>query len=309
MKEKVKPNSSGEALELLIVTDNNEQWNGPIGDTIRTYFGQLMLTLPQPEPIFKLKNIELNLLSDMLKLLHNIFIVSIDKNLTKSVIEINKDLWSSPQCVIRISAPSKEAFFTEFSKDYDNCLQIFKDIEIQRTIKSNSIRLQPSIDALLKTDFNISLSIPFGYYVAIEDKNFIWLRNETKIISQGICIYSENYIDTNQFNPDYIIQLRDSVMRMHIPGPREGSYMSTSIDPVFPEFKKILLNGNFAVETRGLWETKGEYMGGPYISYTTVNSKRTRIITLEGFVYAPGGDKAPLLLKVESIIHTIQFMD
>lgn len=296
-------------MELLVITDNNEQWDGPIGDTIRTYFGQLITTLPQPEPVFNLKNVEFSVFSDMLKVLHNIFIVTIDKNLTQSVIEINKDLWSSPQCVIRISAPSKEAFFTEFSKDKDKYLQIFKDIEIQRTIKANSINLQPSIDALLKEDFNVSMSIPFGYYVAIEDKNFIWLRNETKTLGEGICIYYENYSDTNQFNPDYIIQMRDSVMRSHIPGPREGSYMSTSIDPVFPEFKRVILNGHFAIETRGLWETKGEYMGGPFISYTTVNRKRTRIITLEGYVYSPGGDKAPLILKVESIIHTVQFTD
>jgi hypothetical protein len=309
MKEKVKPDSSGAALELLVITDNKEQWEGSIGDTIRYYFGHLITTLPQPEPVFNLKNIEFSAFNDMFKVLHNIFIVTIDKNLTKPVIEINNDLWSSPQCVIRISAPSNEDFFTEISKDRDSCLQIFKEIEIQRTIKTNSLNLQPSIDALLKEDFNLSMNIPFGYYVAIEDKNFIWLRNETKTLGEGICIYYENYSDTNQFNSDNIIQMRDSVMRSYIPGPREGSYMSTSIDPIFPEFKRMILNGNFAIETRGLWETKGEYMGGPFISYTTVNRSRTRIITLEGYVYAPGANKAPLILQVESIIHTVQFAD
>lgn len=309
LKEDIQPDSSGAPLELVVITDNHDQWTGPIGETIDAFFGQNITTLPQPEPYFKVLNYECSAFNSMIQKHHNIFIVTIDRNLSKPFVEINNYLWTSPQCVIKMTCPSNETFFTEFEENKNSFMKQFHYTDIRRTIKTNSLSLQPSIDDRLKNDFNLTLDVPSGYYIAIENINFMWLRHETMTHSEGICIYFENYRDTNQFNPDYIIHVRDSVMKLYVLGPREGSYMSTSIDPIFPEFKSTQINGLSVLETRGLWETAGEYMGGPFISYTTHDKKRGRITTLEGFVYAPREDKAPLLLKVESILNTVKFTD
>jgi len=65
----------------------------------------------------------------------------------------------------------------------------------------------------------------------------------------------------------------------------------------------------FAVETRGLWEVNGNFMGGPFINYTLVNEKTNKVVTLDGYVYAPNAPKRDLLLQVETIIHSLEFSD
>ena len=50
-------------------------------------------------------------------------------------------------------------------------------------------------------------------------------------------------------------------------------------------------------------------MGGPFVNITQLDEKRNRIVTVEGFVYAPGNDKRDLLQQVEAIIYTLDFTD
>jgi hypothetical protein len=303
------PNSTGATLELLVVTDNKAEWTGPVGDTIRAFFGQMVATLPQPEPMFKVVNLESSAFSQMFQTHHNILIINIDKNLTEPVIETRKDLWASPQRVIKMSMPSEASFFTEFGKYQQTFLELFREVDIERTNKKFAAVRQANITDKLITDFHLSLIVPAGYRIAKETSNFMWIRNETTTTSQGIFIYFERYTDTNQLNPNRIIQVRDSVMHQYIPGPREGSYMSTEKGIINPEFKILKLNGYYAVETRGLWETIGDYMGGPFVSYTAVDEKRERVVTIEGYVYAPGTTKSLLLHQVEAILKTLKFID
>ena len=51
------PHSTGKTLEIIVVTNNKAQWNGAIGDVIKTFFGQDQVGLPQPEPLFSMFNI------------------------------------------------------------------------------------------------------------------------------------------------------------------------------------------------------------------------------------------------------------
>jgi len=69
------------------------------------------------------------------------------------------------------------------------------------------------------------------------------------------------------------------------------------------------VNGNFVTEMRGLWETVGDFMGGPFISWSFVDEKRSRIVTAFGYVYAPKVAKRNPIRKVESVLKTIDFPD
>ncbi len=58
---------------------------------------------------------------------------------------------------------------------------------------------------------------------------------------------------------------------------------------------------------RGLWELHGDFMGGPFVSYTVVDERHNRVVTLDGFVYNPGHDKRDLLRQIESLLYTLSF--
>ena len=50
----------------------------------------------------------------------------------------------------------------------------------------------------------------------------------------------------------------------------------------------------------------GETMGGPFISHTRLDELHNRLITIEGFVFAPGRDKRNLLRQVEAMVYSVQ---
>ena len=84
--------------------------------------------------------------------------------------------------------------------------------------------------------------------------------------------------------------------------------MTTVSDlPVFR--KEFSLNKQYAVELRGLWELENDYMGGPFVSFTTLDKKRNRIITVEGFVFAPRYDKHNYIRKLEAILYSLKIVD
>ena len=80
--------------------------------------------------------------------------------------------------------------------------------------------------------------------------------------------------------------------------------MSTA-EVIVPESQKLLFKGHFAVETRGLWDVKGDFMGGPFLNYAIHDEKRNRIINLDGYTYYPNKDKRDLMLQLETVFYTL----
>jgi len=77
------------------------------------------------------------------------------------------------------------------------------------------------------------------------------------------------------------------------------------IDP--PATKRIDFKGHFAVEMRGMWDLEGDFMGGPFLSYTFVDPRNNRIFTIDGFVYNPNEEKKDLVRQLEAILYTLDF--
>jgi hypothetical protein len=69
----------------------------------------------------------------------------------------------------------------------------------------------------------------------------------------------------------------------------------------------VVLGGLPAVETRGLWRTYGDFMGGPFLSYTVADSAAGVVYTLEGLVYSPGMAKRLVLLEMEAAFRAATF--
>jgi hypothetical protein len=76
-----------------------------------------------------------------------------------------------------------------------------------------------------------------------------------------------------------------------------------------PVTRTLRIKKNLATEVRGLWEVKKDFMGGPFISYTFVDTKNNRVITLDGYVFAPGERKHDLLKQVQAILLSFEFIE
>lgn len=303
------PVSIGKPSEIIVVTNNKAQWNSVIGDTLVQFFYQEMPGLPQPEPMFTLVNIPEESFIDMYKTNRSIFIIDINPSFKKPQIETRENLWAKPQRVIKITAPNTNSFLDEFEKDKDWILEAFVQNEHERLLQAYRFVEDRKITEALKNSFGINMVIPGGFSIAEKTRNFMWIRKETLTNSQGIIIYTYDYTDTNAFNPEFIINYRNKVTEAYIPGPADSSFMIVSEQFVLPVFQEVNFNDVYAVETRGLWELENDFMGGPFISYTLVDERKQKIMTIDAYVFAPSEEKRDLVRELEAILNSLTFVD
>lgn len=304
-----KPNSSGKTAEVIVVTLNDAGWDGPVGDTIRSFFSRQFDVLPQPEPLFEITNIPAATFEEtaMFQSHHNVLIVDIDKNLKKTSLDVRNDEWASPQTVFRLYAPTEENFYAYLKESGNTILQLLMKSERERLQNTFGKFRDAEVIEELKNHFKLTMELPSGFYIAKKTADFIWIRKETPKISQGIMIYTYDFVDTIAFDVARILSFRNSMTEEYIPGPSEGSFMKVSEEYMPVISGKIDFNGKFAVETRGLWELENDFMGGPFVNYTLVDEKQNKVITLDGYVYAPNAPKRDLMIQMEALIYSLKF--
>jgi len=303
-----KPMSIGSTAEVLVVIQNEEQWENQIGQSIKKYLAADVYGLPQPEPTFKLLHLKMANFSNLFQKQRNIIIVNIDPKVKKPKITVAHDRWAAPQLVFTITAPSPVAFAKVFTAKKDYLIEKYLSSERQRILKVFRSSLDNKIMKAIKKNFSFTLAIPTGFYVAKTKPGFMWIRHEANRYSQGIIIISVPYKDTAQFSRDKIL-LQIQQFQLHdIPGPSSGSYMT--LDRKFLIPKDTLITDfptHYATEIRGLWRVAHDFMGGPFVSYTFLDKNTNRITTLFGYVYFPNHNKRDLLLQIESILYSVKF--
>lgn len=303
-----KDRSAGGTSEILVVTQNDDQWDGMIGDTIRSFFLQPQYGLPQPEPLKKLAHINVSGFNDMFKKHKCLLIVEINPNLEKAVVETGEDLWSAPQRVMKIVAPNRTEWCRVFNEQKEAYKMMYDKVERERIMSV----LRPSTDVKIgnriKDKLGFNITIPSGFFIAKDEPDFMWLRKELEKNSFGIFIYTTPYKDTLQLELNSLVSLRDRLLQKYVPGPADGSFMTTEKEFVPPvvNYASGYPTG-FAAEVRGMWCLVGDYMAGPFVSYTFPDERTGNLVTLEGYVYYPNHDKRDDLLQLQSILYSVSF--
>lgn len=303
-----KDRSAGGTSEILVVTQNDDQWQGIIGDTIRAFFLQPQYGLPQPEPLNKLAHINVKGFTDMFKKHKCLLIVEIDPNLDKAVVETGEDLWSAPQRVMKIVAPNRAEWCRVFNEQKEAYKVMYDKVERERIMSV----LRPSTDVKIgnriKDKLGFNLTIPSGFFISKDEPDFMWIRKELDKNSFGIFIYTTPYEDTLQLELNSLVSVRDRLLQKYVPGPADGSFMTTEKEFVPPVVNYISgYPTGFAAEVRGMWCLVGDYMAGPFVSYTFPDEKTGNLVTLEGYVYYPNHDKRDDLLQLQSILYSVSF--
>ena len=305
-----KDRSAGGTAEILVVTQNDEQWNGMVGDSIRHFFLDYQYGLPQPEAQNDLAHINVSGFSDMFKKHKCILQVEIDPQIEKAKAETATDLWAAPQRYVKITAPSLQSWVDLFESQKTIYKMWFDEVERERILSV----FRPSVDNNLveaiaqKTGF--TLTVPQGFYLAKNEPDFMWLRKELERSSACIVIYQTPYIDTAQFSANSLVAMRNMVLQKHIPGPLEGSYMSTETEFVPPLVTYVAdFPAGYAVEMRGMWKVENDFMGGPFVSYTFADSRTGNLVTVEGYYYEPNQKKRNQLLQLEAILYSLKFVE
>ena len=294
-QQKLLPASSGNINNVSVVT-SDELWDGAVGDIIRESFGRPIYGLPQIEPVFSLSHIPSKVFSGFATKSRTILKVDISE---KEGVFNFKNTYASPQRIIQITANSVDKIIEIINENLNSIYSTMYLNEIQEKQRRISKNLNQT--QAIKNSTGLTLRFPSAYRVAKVDSNFVWIRRD--IETGSVNLFISRYNDKNNSS---ILKIRDSISRQHIPGPVENTFMST--DPIYtPSSQQISIRGKQILETRGLWEIKGQFMAGPFLNYQfESNTKQDEYIMLDGFVYSPGSSKREYVFELEAIMRSLK---
>ncbi|MCF8371015.1 MAG: DUF4837 family protein [Bacteroidales bacterium] len=301
------PNVTGKAGEVVIVIDK-QLWEGPVGDAFIKQLAGEVPALPQGEPMFDLIDIPRAAFTDIFQTHRNLILTSISKNVKEPIVKVRKDVYAKPQIAIQIEVNSKEQLLAVIEERGAGILDKLVEKERERIITNYRNFEEPGISAKLRKLHNLSMIFPRGYSYDLDTTNFAWIAHETPEISQGILVYYYDYKDTSSFNKENLISKRDEILQKYVLGPVDNTYMTTEKDlPI--SYREFILNERYTTEISGLWKLDGPaFMGGPFVSLSTVDTLRNRVVTVEGFVFAPKQDKRNYLRQVEAILYSLRIV-
>lgn len=300
----IKPGSTGKAYEVLLVAPP-AMWEGALGDTLRAFFMQPVPMLNQKEPLMDLISIAPHNLKGLLMNHHNILIARSGVEYPDTAIGVAYDVYAKPQIVVELTGPSDSAITAYAWEHRTELLQVFEMAERDQFTAFATGYPSPAIKDKIKEQFDFSLSVPKGYMIRSSSQDFLWVSQELPMVSQGITIYSYPYTGKSDFERDSLLNKRNQFVA-RIPGPSDNSYMTTA-KIIDPEVEYIRIHGRSWAEMKGFWDVEGDYMGGPFITYSTVDTRTNRVISIDLYVYSPKFGKRNYIRELEHIVYTAQF--
>ncbi len=297
------PQASGRPYEVLVIMDG-DLWESLTGRALFDVLDTDIPGLPQPERSFHISQASPKDYNRTLKMFRNIIEVNIDRRqFTTTKFKFVRNEYAMDQVIMRINSPSNEAFATYVTEHSQDIIDFFNNMEINRLCVDLRDEYSQTALKLAKELFDCDFHAPKELKSYKRGKDFFWVSNDSPSGLVSICMYSYPYEGPQIFNKRYLLHKRDSVMQKNLPGREPDMYMQT--DTLYTDVKPIVVHHAYAMEARGLWYMRNDAMGGPFVSHSRVDTKNNRVVTVEGFVYAPEKMKRGLIHRMEGALYTL----
>ena len=283
------PRSGGSPYEVLLVSDADS--------ILYKALDVDMAGLPQPEPLFDVSTIDNSQFKDAARLSRAIVRLEVDSTIyTQSHVRFEKNVFARPQIVVYVTSPSKDELSSFMESQGGKMLSnLLVKAELNASVAALRQKHNVEAEQMVYEQFGIKMLIPADMLSSKKGKHFLWLSDNANSGMRNICVYSvAGHVD----DP---IAVRDSIMMVNIPGEHEGMFLQTVRESVFKE--KAVTKDSVLSERdvfRGLWEMRGDAMGGPFVLHIIRVDDYT--VFVEAFVYAPEMRKRNKLRQLEAIL-------
>ena len=300
-EERFIQDSSG-AINNVSVVAENDIWDGRVGEAIRAALAKPIYGLPQDEPMFTISQIPPAVFSGFVTKNRTVLMVKLNAD---KGIDFSEDVYAKPQKVITISGKTREELIEVLKENESKIIEIFRNAEIAE--RQRQMAKSPHSFKSIEEKLNLTIDFPSIYRIAKSTDDFFWIRKDITTGTSNLMIYTlpQSAIVRNDSVVNQIIKIRDSIGKQYIEGPVEGSYLATE-EAYTPFHGETILDNKPALETKGVWDVKNAFMGGPFINYAIEDEINKRWVVLEGFAFAPSVDKRNYMLELEAIIKTVK---
>ena len=304
-KNRKKPASTGQPYEVVLEGDTDS--------IVTKMLTEDVTGLPQPEPLCRLIQVKKGKTQGNYLLVRTRIIVNIGER--DFSVRLSHDENAAPQNIIRITARSTQQLQEKLNGE--RLRQIVNEVELKHLtdiISCNPSKQNKEMQDEIKKMFGIDMKIPAAMNASKKAKDFIWISNNASSGMQNLLVFrvkseerragkvkseERRMKNSNAFHVNDKA-LIDSILRTNMPGETDSMYM---VIPVLSE--------------RGLWEMKGDAMGGPYVMHRihrlqSQSAKQSQAakqgynLYIIAFVYAPEMKKKILIKQLEAAISTIK---
>ena len=318
-KENQLPKSTGMPYEVVLEGDTDS--------IVTKMLTEDVTGLPQPEPLCRLIQVKKGKTRGNYLLVRTRIVVNIgerdfgEQNIGERdfSVTLRHDENAAPQNIIRITAQSAQQLRERLNGE--KLRHIVDEVELKHLadiISGNPSKQNREMQDEIKKMFGIDMKIPASMNASKKAKDFIWISNNASSGMQNLLIMKvkseerragkvkseerragkvkseeRRMKNSNAFHVNDKA-LIDSILRTNMPGETDSMYM------VIPHLSE-----------RGLWEMKGDAMGGPYVMHrihrqTSQAAKQGYNLYIIAFVYAPEMKKKILIKQLEAAISTIK---
>jgi hypothetical protein len=295
----ILPSSTGKMGEMVMVIDPMI-WEGSAGAMIKEKLMTEKIGLPQVEPMFHVVHIPKKAFSNIFKTHRNLIIT---ERSDTNYATFSNNVWAEDQKVLFIFFKDEKGLASMFRENGAQWALEFEKEEFVRLQKSYRKAPLKELMPFLKAK-EIALQVPRDFRINIQEDGFVWLFRDKREITQGILIYETGLYDDDRIF-DRILEVRDSITEMYVEGELPNTFMQVEMQ-YSPSMTGTTVSNMFAVDTRGLWRMKNDFMGGPFVSVSVLDEVNSRVITVDAFVYAPGKDKRNLMWELEAVIQSLK---
>ena len=308
------PKSTGMPYEVVLEGDTDS--------IVTKMLTEDVTGLPQPEPLCRLIQVKKGKTRGNYLLVRTRIVVNIgerdfgEQNIGERdfSVTLHHDENAAPQNTIRITAQSAQQLRERLNGE--KLRHIVDEVELKHLadiISGNPSKQNKEMQDEIKKMFGIDMKIPAAMNASKKAKDFIWISNNASSGMQNLLVMKvkseeRRMKNSNAFHADDKA-LIDSILRTNMPGETDSMYM------VIPHLSE-----------RGLWEMKGDAMGGPYVMHCihkqqsqAADSKAKQQTAKQlssrpqgynlyiiAFVYAPEMKKKILIKQLEAAISTIK---
>lgn len=271
-KESGMPQSTGQPYEIVLE-----------GDTDSVVANMLLADvpdIPQAEPMFQLIRVRKGKGGSLYRSIRNRVVVDVDERNHGYEVKVAKDVEASPQLVISVKAQTVRQLKERLNAE--KLRGILDESELKHL--ASIIKPHEEKQKEVKRLFGIDMKIPVDMQSSKHGKDFLWLSNNANSGMQNLLVFKAS---------DKIAI--DSVLKVNMVGETDAMYM---------QIASVSYDKAQRCSLRGLWEMKGDAMGGPYVMKLIPRGREQLVVM--GFVYAPEMKKRNLIKQLEAVLTTIK---
>lgn len=320
---------TGSAGELVVVSDNTV-FTETVYHAIDSIFGDYIRPYYPAQKHFETIHMDFNRYQKIGKRIRNLLILDIQDTIPKGVplIIIKKEFHARTQLLTEILAHDMDDLVDALLTKTSEAFSIYTQQEWYREYIRHKEDNNKIVRKRLAEQFGITLDFPNHIRYESVKPNFArislpdrsrqmdlsadggYSSAKANFIQSGIMIWTIPFKDSSQLDPDYLMRIRDTVLKYNARHEIQGVYMGTQDHPaVIPVSKRIKIGEIEGFEFRGLYKFTGRFepSGGKFWSFHFKHPQLQKIVAISAYLDAPPTMNSAMdLRRLQAILYSLK---